>query len=129
MRSKKINLTIGVMLMACSFTLTHAQMKSGDTLLKKQETHSVMNHDSDMKSHMGKMQDNMNSVKSTGDVDLDFAFMMKIHHEGAVTMAEDQIKNGKSEQMKKIAKDIIAAQKKEIAIFDKFIQEKNKMKH
>ena len=58
----------------------------------------------------------------TGNVDVDFAMMMRIHHQGAVDMAEAQLRDGKDSQMRKMAKDIIASQKKEIAQFDKFIE-------
>ena len=36
-------------------------------------------------------------------------------------MAEAELRDGKDPQMKKMAKAIIAAQKKEIAMFDKFL--------
>ena len=52
--------------------------------------------------------------------------MMKMHHQGAITMAESELKMGKEPAMKKMAKDIIAAQKKEIAQFDKFLAKHKK---
>jgi len=60
-------------------------------------------------------------MKMTGNVDVDFAMMMRIHHLGAIDMAEAELRGGKDPQMKKMAKSIIAAQKKEIATFDKFL--------
>lgn len=56
----------------------------------------------------------------TSYVDVDFAMMMRIHHQGAIDMAEAELRDGKDPQLKKIAKSIIASQKKEIATFDKF---------
>ena len=75
----------------------------------------------DMKPMMTDMNDKMMGMKSSGNADVDFAMMMKIHHQGAVTMAEAQLQNGKDGQMRAMAKDIIRAQKKEIAVFDKFL--------
>jgi uncharacterized protein (DUF305 family) len=75
----------------------------------------------DMKSMMKDMHDKMTSMPMTGKPDIDFAMMMRIHHEGAIHMAEAELKDGKEPQMKKMAKDIISAQKKEIAQIDKFL--------
>ena len=75
----------------------------------------------DMKGMMKDNNDKMSSMKMTGNVDVDFAMMMRIHHQGAIDMAEAELRDGKDRQMKKLAKSIIAAQKKEIATFDKFL--------
>ena len=75
----------------------------------------------DMKSMMKEHNDKMGAMAMTGNADVDFAMMMKVHHQGAIDMAEMELKHGKEPQMKKMAKDIIAAQKKEIAQFDKFL--------
>ncbi|WP_313315515.1 DUF305 domain-containing protein [Pulveribacter sp.] len=47
--------------------------------------------------------------------------MMRIHHQGAIDMAQGQLRDGKDPQMLKMAKEIIAAQKKEIAVLDAFL--------
>ena len=75
----------------------------------------------DMKPMMTDMNDKMMGMKSSGNTDVDFAMMMKIHHQGAITMAEAQLQNGKDAQMRAMAKAIIRAQKKEMAVFDKFL--------
>jgi uncharacterized protein (DUF305 family) len=75
----------------------------------------------DMKSSMMAGMDEMQKMPMTGDTDKDFAMMMKIHHQQAVHMAELQLKTGKSPEMKTMAQQIIAAQKKEIAQFDKWL--------
>ena len=66
--------------------------------------------------------DNMKQMKSTGDVDKDFAMMMKMHHEGALDMAKIELASGKSPELKKMAKEIIASQTKEIARFDRWLK-------
>ena len=71
-------------------------------------------------SMMGSM-DGMKNMPMSGDPDKDFAMMMKIHHQGAVDMAEMELAHGKSPAMKDMARKIIAAQKKEIAQFDRWL--------
>ena len=54
-------------------------------------------------------------VPLTGDTDRDFVAGMIPHHAGAVDMAEIELKSGKDPALLKLAKNIIAAQQKEIA--------------
>lgn len=75
----------------------------------------------DMKKAMMKTMDSMQNMQMSGDVDKDFAMMMKMHHQQALDMAQVEIKHGKSPQMKAMAKKLMAAQKKEIAQFDKWL--------
>jgi uncharacterized protein (DUF305 family) len=63
----------------------------------------------------------MDGMSMTGDADYDFAINMRKHHQMALTMSESELKNGTNPQMQQMAKNIIAAQKKEIATFDKWI--------
>ncbi len=75
----------------------------------------------DMKASMMTGMDNMQKMPMSGDTDKDFAMMMKIHHQQALNMAEMELANGKSPEMKAMARQIIVAQKKEIAQFDKWL--------
>ena len=75
-----------------------------------------------MSHSMMSNMDNMKKMKSTGDVDKDFAMMMKMHHEGALDMAKMELASGKSPELKKMAKEIIASQTKEIARFDTWLK-------
>ena len=75
----------------------------------------------DMKAMMKDMSGKMTSMPMSGDPDLDFAMMMRIHHLGAIDMANAELSSGKDPQMKKMARGIIAAQKKEIAQFDAYL--------
>ena len=77
-----------------------------------------------LKSSMMKGMKEMDSMSMMGDVDRDFAMMMKMHHEQALDMAKIEIDHGKSAEMKAMAKKIMEAQKKEIAQFDKWLQKK-----
>jgi uncharacterized protein (DUF305 family) len=71
-------------------------------------------------SMMGMMKD-MESMKLSGNTDRDFAMMMKIHHQGAVAMAQAELKSGKDAKMRAMAKQIIEAQQKEIKEFDQWL--------
>lgn len=75
----------------------------------------------DMKAMMKDNNDKMAAMKMTGNADADFAMMMRMHHQGAIDMAEAQLRSGKDPEMLKMAKKIIADQKKEIAQFDKYL--------
>jgi len=75
----------------------------------------------DMRSSMMGMMKDMDSVKMTGDTDRDFATMMKIHHQGAIDMAQMELKSGKDAKMRAMAKRIIEAQQKEIKEFDQWL--------
>ncbi len=90
-------------------TMPHGQMHKG------------MMGSEDMKKSMMMGMDGMNKMTMSGDTDKDFAMMMKMHHQQAVDMSEMEIAHGKSTEMKAMAKQIIAAQKKEIAMFDKWL--------
>jgi uncharacterized protein (DUF305 family) len=80
-----------------------------------------MQSGTDMKAMMKDNNDKMARMKMTGDADADFAMMMRMHHQGAIDMAEAQLRSGKDPEMLKMAKKIIADQKKEIAQFDKYL--------
>ena len=77
-------------------------------------------YEKEMMNAHKKMMDGMMAMKSTGDPDKDFAMMMVPHHQGAIDMAEVELKYGKDPQLKKMAQDIIDAQKKEIEDFKKW---------
>ena len=93
----------------------------GDTKKAMPMAGMEMKKGMDMKPMMMEMHDQMSAMKSSGNTDVDFAMMMRVHHQSAITMAEAELKNGKDPQMRVMAKDIIRAQKKEIAVFDKFL--------
>ena len=99
------------------------QMKPGSEAMPaaKPATSSTQSGDMNMKGMMKDNNDKMSAMKMTGNTDVDFAMMMRIHHLGAIDMAQAELRDGKDPQMKKMAKAIIAAQKKEIATFDRFL--------
>lgn len=83
----------------------------------------------DMPTMMKDMNEKMSSMQPSGNTDVDFATMMRIHHQSAVTMAEAQLRDGKNPQMRAMAKKIIASQTKEIAEFDRFLAKQDPQHH
>ena len=75
----------------------------------------------EMKQAMMAGMDSMQKMPITGDTDKDFAMMMKMHHQQGVDMARIELARGKSPAMKAMAKQIIAAQRKEITRFDQWL--------
>jgi uncharacterized protein (DUF305 family) len=74
-----------------------------------------------MKQMMMAGMDSMQSMPRTGDTDKDFAMMMRMHHQQGVDMAKIELEQGKSPEMKAMAKRIISAQQKEILRFDQWL--------
>ena len=62
-----------------------------------------------------------NQVAITGDVDRYFATMMIDHHKGAITMARNQLANGKSPEIRALAERVIVEQQKEIGEMEAFL--------
>jgi uncharacterized protein (DUF305 family) len=54
-------------------------------------------------------------IKSSGDVDHDFVAMMAPHHQGAIDMAQAELRYGHNEQLRRLAQEIIVTQQQEIA--------------
>jgi uncharacterized protein (DUF305 family) len=86
---------------------TEASNKQG----MKQDGSMMMQHGS------GMMQQDMSMDLGPADADYDLRFIdsMVMHHQGAVNMAEEALQKSQRPEMKKLAQDIIAAQKQEIA--------------
>ena len=96
-------------------------MQDGKTNLPSTPSGGTGMKDMDMKAMMKDGQEKMSSMKMTGNSDIDFALMMRMHHQGAIDMAEAELRDGKAPQMRKMAERIIVAQKKEIAQLDAFL--------
>jgi hypothetical protein len=62
---------------------------------------------------MTRMMDGM-STRPTGDVDRDFVAMMVPHHQGAIDMAQAELRYGHNEQLRRIAQEIVVEQQQEI---------------
>jgi hypothetical protein len=65
-------------------------------------------------SAMTKMMIDM-GIRPSGDVDSDFVSMMTPHHEGAIAMAQAELRYGHNERLRRMAQEIIVTQQQEIA--------------
>src|SRR5215475_14795424 len=54
-------------------------------------------------------------IRPSGDADADFVAMMVPHHQGAIDMAQAELRYGRNEQLRRIAQEIIVTQQEEIA--------------
>ncbi|MEA2730864.1 MAG: hypothetical protein QOF70_5339, partial [Acetobacteraceae bacterium] len=63
---------------------------------------------------MTRMMDDM-AIKPTGEIDRDFVAMMIPHHQGAIDMAQAELRYGRNAQLRRIAQEIIVEQQQEIA--------------
>jgi hypothetical protein len=64
---------------------------------------------------MNKMMADM-ALKPTGDVDRDFVATMVPHHQGAIDMAQAELRYGHNPRLNTIAQEIIVDQMQEIAL-------------
>ncbi len=64
-------------------------------------------------SAMSRMMIGMD-VKPSGDVDVDFVATMAPHHQGAIDMAQAELRYGHNEQLRRLAQEIIVTQQQEI---------------
>lgn len=82
----------------------------------------IDNHDSNkMMQLMHQNMDSMNNLDMTHDPDNDFALMMKVHHKGAIDMAQLVVAEGKDSTIRRIANKIITDQQREIMMLDSFL--------
>lgn len=137
MKNSLIKSTAVAAVLALSATVQAESGSSGDYSGSSSQTQAQRGHDDSSpgaqnRSRSGSGQasgsgrysesgDSMQHMELTGDADRDFAIRMKLHHQQGLEMAQAHLKDGKSPQMKSMAKKMIAAQKKEIAQFDKWL--------
>lgn len=106
-------MTLRASLLAAAFMLTTAQSMPGMQTGTPAANASLSTQA--YQAAMSKMSQGM-SVTYTGDADKDFVNGMIPHHQGAVDMAQVELKYGKDPQMRKLAQNVIASQNKEIAL-------------
>lgn len=80
-----------------------------------------MRHDSAFMKIMMDMMTQMDAQAKTQDPDHDFAAQMVLHHDAAVKMSEEELRNGSNQEMKTLAQDVITKQRAEITQFNAFL--------
>ena len=108
-------------LLFISFAGAHSVTEKDQSNMSHENMQLGMAGSEGIEESMSSGMQEMQNMQMTGDVDKDFAMMMKIHHQQALEMAEMELANGKSSAMKAMAKKIISVQKKEIAQFDRWL--------
>lgn len=71
---------------------------------------------------MGKMMTAMN-VKLSGNIDKDFVAMMIPHHQGAIAMAQAELRYGHYQPLLNLSQDIIVTQYQEITAMEQAVGE------
>ncbi|MBA3716853.1 MAG: DUF305 domain-containing protein [Actinobacteria bacterium] len=71
-------------------------------------------------SELGMEHGGADEITAADDVDATFAQMMIPHHEGAITMAKAAQRDAQHQEVKDLATAIIAAQKREIRIMNRY---------
>lgn len=69
-----------------------------------------------MEAAMAKMDAAMMAPDYSGDADADFAAMMIAHHQGAVDMAQVELRFGTDQTLRRLAQGIIVEQEQEIDV-------------
>jgi hypothetical protein len=98
-------------------------MSAAPVKTSKHDSHTDHVHDGDEAMAIDSAYDDvmrdmhtaMASVKPTGNPDIDFAAGMIPHHQGAIDMAKILLEKGTDPKLRRLGRDIIVAQEREIA--------------
>lgn len=102
---------------ACTTNPNNASSNQSNQIVSSSSDTPVRKQDQDHnQGHMG-MDHSMAMDLGPADADYDLRFIdgMILHHQGAVVMAEEALEKSTRPELKKLATEIIAAQKQEIA--------------
>lgn len=119
-RSNRFTLSVCTALAVAVMATTSACSKAPEPAKHAAKSEPMDHSKMDGMKDMGGMK-HMDGMSMTGDTNYDFAANMRMHHQMAVDMSEALLKNGKDPQLLQMARDIIAAQKKEIAVLDQWL--------
>jgi hypothetical protein len=101
-----LNTTIAYVVSSLLASLAFA---AGTQIVNPDESAFLAENDQAMTRMMNDM-----SIKPDGDVDRDFVAMMVPHHQGAIDMAQAELRYGHNEQLRRIAQEIVIEQQQEI---------------
>lgn len=128
-RFVSISLAVGTL----NQSLAHAQTMQSSSSAPAEHTHTGSRASRDRNAGSGPGSEklsqavnaglqSMQEMKVSGDVDKDFATMMKMHHKQALDMAKVEITQGKSAELKRMAEKMIQNQSKEIERLDHWLK-------
>lgn len=90
---------------------------------KNSEGLTPQEHDANVYQQINhRMMTEMDKMTDTNDPDHDFSMMMRMHHQGAIDMSNEELKSGDNQAMKAMAQQVITAQTAEISQFAQFLQ-------
>ncbi|GAA4340764.1 DUF305 domain-containing protein [Flaviaesturariibacter amylovorans] len=76
-------------------------------------------HDqNEMMRVMHQMMSRMDTMQMSNDPEIDFSKMMRMHHQGAIEMANVELQKGTNDSLKRLAQKIITKQQQEIQEFN-----------
>lgn len=122
---KKIILSLAVLLLIQSCSENQKKTQN-ETVTATEQTQAPVSGENqtaqpnEILKEMQEMMDEMHSKTFSGNNDEDYAEMMSDHHDAAVEMSEILIRNGKDEELKNFAGNVIKTQEKEIKMMDRF---------
>lgn len=89
---------------------------------KEDTLQHLQDHDANkMMTLMHRMMSQMDTVPKTNDPEIDFLRMMRVHHQGAISMGNLELKEGKNDSLKRMAQKIIKEQQEEITQFSAYL--------
>ena len=124
LRSRKelvTSLVVAAVVTAAGFAIGSASLASAQDLSRQPGAEAAFLKEND--AAMTKMMNDM-AMKPMGDVDHDFVAMMAPHHQGAIDMAEAELRYGHNEQLVRIAQNIVVEELQEIAAMRAALGEK-----
>ncbi len=113
MKKTFISGALGLLVLAYPAHASAQQATAADKAGQSHQQTAEASFMAENKAAMNKMMMDM-AVKPSGNVDADFTAMMIPHHQGAVDMAEAELHYGHNKQLRRIARNIIAGQRRQI---------------
>jgi uncharacterized protein (DUF305 family) len=83
---------------------------------------SARKADADLDKSMERMHAEMQKVHYSGNTDADFASLMVQHHQGAVQMAEVELRFGSNPRLRRLAEEMIVTQQSDIDVMRRVIR-------
>lgn len=113
--------TLIVLAVLITFSYGCSNNSNTEKVTEKHDMSKMDGKKNSMMESMETMNTKMMGMQMTNNPDKDFAGMMKIHHEGAINMANIEIAEGKNNELLKMAAKMKQDQNAEIIQFEKFL--------